>query len=174
MKNLRFWGIMLLTLALILGLAGNFAYADLLTSQSQVISLHGKVETGGIINSFNQVLADGTETPFTIPEGTNLMVTSVSARYYVKGKYTPLRLKLVNPNVPAEVPGGTFAAFGVEGIYSGGYTKGGNNYTGVYPGIRIGTNFAAVLMDLTEKTVITKSLLGVRIIGYLVDVPVNN
>jgi hypothetical protein len=27
-------------------------------------------------------------------------------------------------------------------------------------------------MDLTEKTIITNSLLGVRIVGYLVDVPV--
>jgi hypothetical protein len=81
MKNLRFGRIMLLTLALMLGLAGNFAYADLLTNQNQVINLHGKVDTGGIINSFNQVLADGSEIPFTIPEGTNLMVTSVSARY---------------------------------------------------------------------------------------------
>jgi hypothetical protein len=170
MKNLRSWGIMLLTLALSLALAANFACADLLTSPSQVISLHGKVDTGGIINSFNQVLTDGTETPFTLPAGKVLMVTSLSARYYVKGKYTMQRLKLVNPNAETQ---GTFASYAATGTVVSGYTRGGTDWITVYPGFPIATNFAAVLLDYTEKTVITTSQLGVRLTGYLVDVPVN-
>jgi hypothetical protein len=163
--------LMVLAIGLVTLGAANFAMADLVTSPSQVINLHGKSDTAdGIIAGFNQVNLDGSETPFTFPAGKILMVTRLQVRsVQAKKGAVHMRCRLIstanNDN--------RFFTTGLVGIYdSQSKSTLGNNLLGVdiSPGIPIGADFGAVLVDSGEKVVVP-AFLRVRIIGYLVDVP---
>ena len=161
--------IMALVVALIM--AGHLpARADLVTSVTQVINLHGKTDTGGVVASFNQVGFDGTETPFSLPPGKVLMLTSVSARVLIPGKQVAIyRLKLL----PLSQNSKPFFSFGVVVAYDAKNkgTLGALQGENISPGIPIGSDFQAALFDATETNIITTAGLGIRLIGYLVDAP---
>jgi len=164
------WGfIAVLALGLVMA-ATQFALADLVNSPDQVINLHGKTDSDGIVASFNLVQPDGSgEVPFTFPENKILMVTRVEARCIIPGKGATLYRLRIFPSNNTEKP---FFTFGVQTIYD---SKSKNTFGGIQgeninPGVPMGTAFTAKLYDFEEKNVVP-AFLRVRLIGYLVDAP---
>ncbi len=169
MKGLRFCLAMVLAVVLLVSASDKFAAADLLVTSDQLVNLSASTTTDtGIINSFQQVLPNGSTITFAIPAGKVFVVCRVQCgAINVPGN--PLGLKLILENKSTLK---AYLKHGLDNVYfdvgtntTGGVIKGEN----FYPGFPISKPFRARLADGADNQLAGK--LGVRIFGYLADIP---